>query len=143
MSGKNHIERGFRLIWDTKDLSGDLVPGSVTGGGIVLDEVELTGVSETVKNFLGGHGNAPVSAQFHLNDAANRSFNILKDDGGVAATLTLQWGSAGAAPTTGDPEWEGTYVCLGFSMSMNAGAAFMSVTWQPSGATPPAWGTYS
>jgi len=143
MAGKNKIETGFRFNWDTKDLSGDLIPGSCTGGGKVLDEVDLTGVSETVRNYLAGHASAPISARFHLNDASNRAFNVLKDDHGVAATMTLQWGSAGAAPTTGDPEWEGTYVSLGFSLSFDAGRAVMDCTFQPSGATAPAWGTYA
>ena len=141
MAGKNKTERGFRFLWDTKDLSGDLVPGSVNGGGIVLDEVDMTGVSEAVKNFLGGHGNAPVSARFHMNDASNRAFNVLKDDGNVAATLTLQYGSSGAAPTTGDPEFEGTYVFLGFNVVPDGGKLVLEGRWMPSGATPPAWGT--
>ncbi len=29
-TGKNKIETGFRFNWDSKDLSGDLIPGSVT-----------------------------------------------------------------------------------------------------------------
>jgi len=143
MAGKDKIETGFRILWDTKDLTGDLIPGSVTGGGKVLDEVDMLGVSETVRNFLAGHASAPVSARFHMNDATNRSFNVLKDDHGVVATLTLQWGSNGAAPTAGDPEWEGQYVCFGFPMGMDAGRSVMDVTWQPSGSTPPAWGVYS
>ena len=101
----------------------------------------MLGVSETVRNFLAGHASAPISARFFMNDATNRSFNVLKDDHGVAATMTLQWGSAGAAPTTGDPEWEGTYISFGFPMSMDAGRAVMDCTFQPSGATAPAWGT--
>jgi hypothetical protein len=143
MAGKNKLETGFRFLWDTKDLSGDLLHGSFQGGGKVLDFVDLTGVSETVRNGLGGLATANVSARFHLNDASNRSFNVLKDDHNVAATLTLQWGSSGSAPTTGDPEWEGTYVFLGYTTSFDAGRSVMDCTWQPSGATPPAWGTYS
>ncbi|MCC6192067.1 MAG: hypothetical protein IT318_23810 [Anaerolineales bacterium] len=141
MAGKNKTERGFRFTWDGQDLSGDLIPGSVNGGGITLDEVEMTGVSEAVKNFLGGHGNSPVSAQFHLNDTSNRAFNVLKDDGGVAATLLMEFGSSGAAPIQGDPTWSGTYVFLGFSVAPNAGRMVMTANWRPSGATAPAWGT--
>ncbi len=143
MAGKNKIETGFTLFWDTHDLSGDLIPGSVTGGGKVLDEVDLTGVSETVRNYLAGHASAPISARFHMNDASNRSFNILKDDHGVVATLILNWGSAGVAPTTGDPVWSGQYVSLGFTMSMDAGRAVMDCSWQPSGSTAPSWSTHA
>jgi hypothetical protein len=143
MAGKNKTETGFSFIWDSHEFNGDLIPGTCTGGGKVLDEVDMTGVSESVRNYLAGHASAPIAARFHMNDASNRSFNILKDDHNVAATLTLSWGSAGAAATTGDPEWEGTYVFLGFTMSFDAGRAAMDCKWQPSGATPPAWGTHA
>ena len=143
MTGKNKIETGFVFNWDSKDLSGDLIPGSCTGGGKVLDEVDLTGVSETVRNYLAGHASAPVSARFHLNDGSNRAFNVLKDDHNVAATLALEYGSAGVAATTGDPTWSGTYVFLGFIMSMDAGRAVMDCTWEPNGSTAPVWGTHA
>jgi hypothetical protein len=150
MAGKNKIERGFRLLWDdlgtgagtARDLSGDLVPGSVSGGGLVFDEVEMTGVSESVKNFLAGHASAEVSARFHLNDTATTgAFTVLTGSDGGYGTLTLQWGSSGAAPTTGDPEWEGEYVLLNCRAVMDGGRAVMEARWLPQGSTAPAWGT--
>ncbi len=137
---KSHIETGFRLLWGSDDLSGDLIPGSVTGGGKVLDEVDLTGVSETVRNYLAGHASAPISARFHVDDTASTgSWTILRDDSGTSATLTLRWGAAGAAPANPDPQWAGNYLFLGFSMSFDAGRAVMDCTWQPGSATAPAW----
>ena len=145
MAGKNKTELGFRILWGTDDLTGDLIPGSVTGGGKVLDEVDMLGVSETVRNFLAGHASAPISARFHVNDTASTgTYTILKTAAGTTGTLTLQWGAAGAAPTSGDPEWESTtYRFLGFGMSFDAGRAVMEASWTPGSATAPAWGTVS
>ena len=146
VAGKNKIERGFRILFDdvstARDITASLIPGTLTGGGYVLDEVELTGVSDTVKSFLGGHGNAPVSGQFYLDDTATTGAMVVLDGMvGSVGTLTLQWGSAGAAPSTGDPEWEGEYVLLGFTVSLSGGKAVMNATWQPAPSSAAAWGT--
>ncbi len=78
MAGKNHVERSFRLLWDdagtgsgtARDLSGDLVPGSASGGGLTFDEANMTGVSNLVRNYLAGHAESTVTAQFHMTDTA-------------------------------------------------------------------------
>lgn len=141
MAGKNKIERGFRFLWDGKDLSGDLVPGSVSGGGMVLDEVDMTGVSETVRNYLAGHATAAISARFHMNDDTDRSFDVLAGAEGTIKTIALQYGSNGAAPTSGDPQWSGSYVFLGFRVVVDGGKMVMECSWQPGSSTPPAWST--
>lgn len=153
MAGKNHIERSFRLLFDdtgatARNLSGDLVPGSVSGGGLTFDEANMTGVSETVVNFLRGHANSTISAQFHMNDTATTgATTVLNAQAapGVAGTgtLTLQWGQSGAAPTTGDPEWEGEYVLTVNEIGLNGNTFVHNCTFRPTGATPPAWGTVS
>lgn len=146
MAGKNKTERGFRILVDNsagaaQGLTGDLVPGSLTGGGITLDEVEMTGVSEAVKNYLFGHGNSEITGQFYLNDTATTgAFTVLKA-APYTGTITLQWGSTGAAPTAGDPEWEGEYVILSSGVSFNGGAAIINARFLPTGSTAPAWGT--
>jgi hypothetical protein len=141
---KTKIETGFRILWGAgaADLTGDLIPGTCTGGGKVLDEVDMTGVSETVRNYLAGHASAPISANFHLNDTATTgAYTILRDVRGTAAALALEWGIGGAAPTGGDPKWSGTYLFLGFNISYDAGRAIMICTWRPGSATAPLWGT--
>jgi hypothetical protein len=146
-AGKNKIERGFRLWWDDsggtpRDLSGDLVVGSVSGGGLTFDEADMTGVSETVYNFLAGHANSEVGGNFHMNDTATTGAStVLNGTQGSVGTLTLQWGDAGAAPTTGDLEWEGEYVLLNNSISLDGNKHVHNCTWKPSGSTAPAWGT--
>lgn len=148
MAGKNHVSRGFRIYFDdsggtARDLSGDLVPGSCQGGGFKFDQVEMTGESNAVKNFLANHPEAPVTASFYMNDTATTgAFTVLKGMAGAGGTLTLQWGQNGAAPTTGDPEWEGEYVCFGTPLSFDGGKAVMTVEFQPqAGQSAPAFGT--
>lgn len=146
MAGKNKIERGFRIYFDdsgatARDLSGDLVAGSVSGGGKQYEQVDLMGVSEAFHNFLANFWDSEISAQFHLNDTATTgAFTVLSNQEGGTGTLTLQWGSAGAAPTSNDPEWEGEYVLLGAPVSFSGGAGIMTATWKPTGSTAPAWG---
>ena len=145
-AGKNKAERWFTISWDdsgttARDLSGDLVPGSVGGGGLTYDEVDLTGVSEAVKNFLAGHAESEITAQFHMNDTATTGAStVLNGSAGGTGTLTLAWG-AGAAPTTGDPEWEGEYVLLDASVALAGNKFVHQCRWKPTGSTAPAWGT--
>ena len=150
-AGKNKIERGFRAWVDNAsgsalDLSGDLVPGSVSGGGLVFDEAEMTGVSNTVKNYLAAHPDAPIEAQFHLNDTTTSgAHTVLNDLGGVGGTVTLQWGSdggAGGAPASGDPEWEGEYVLLQNLVTVDGGKFLINTRFMPEGGqSAPAWTT--
>lgn len=147
MAGKNHVEKSFRLSWDdsggtARDLSADLVPGSISGGGFTFDEADMTGVSQTVYNFLADRATSEISGSFHMNDTATTgATTVLNGTGGKVGTLTLQWGQNGAAPTTGDPEWEGEYVLLSNNVTMDGNKPVHNCTWKPSGATPPAWGT--
>ena len=144
MAGKNKIERGFRFTWNSQDLSGDLIPGTCTGGGMTLDEIDMTGVSNTIKQALGGYGDSRVTAQFHLNDTGTTGAHTVLSAGvGTSQTLTLQWGSSGAAPTTGDPEWEGTYTLISANVQMTGGRAVINAVLIPTAgaASDPAWGT--
>ena len=147
MAGKNHIERSFRIYFDdgvtARDLTASLIPGSVTGGGKMLDEVDMTAVSDTMKSYLAGHADSEVSAQFHLDDTATTgAFTVLMGMEGTGGTLTLQWGQSGSAPTTGDPEWEGEYVLMQADCAINGGKAVINARWRPqAGQTAAAWGT--
>ena len=147
MAGKNHVEKSFRILIDdsggtARDLSGDLVVGSVSGGGLTYDEADMTGVSETVFNFLSGHATSAITARFHMNDTATTgATTVLNGNAGGTGTLTLQWGQSGAAPTTGDPEWEGEYVLLDLTIALDGNKFVHQVTLQPTGSTAPAWGT--
>ncbi len=142
---KDVIERWFRLWWDDTggtpvDLSDDLVPGSVSGGGQTLDEEEMTGVSEEMKNFLAGHAMSEISAQFYINDIAWNSWYIFSRTMNVVGTLTLQFGT-GAAPANPDPEWEGEYLLLAAPLGLNGNKIVINCRWVPGTSTSPLWGT--
>ena len=147
MAGKNKVERGFRILVDDsggtpRDLCSDLVVGSVSGGGLTFDQVDVTGVCETVRNYLAGQADAPISASFHMNDTATTgATTVLNGIVGSAGTVTLQWGENGNAPATGDPEWEGEYLLLSAPVSLDGNKFVHQVSFVPSGSTSPAWGT--
>ena len=149
MAGKNHVERSFRLSIDDsggspQDISGDIVPGTVNGGGFNYDGVDMTGVSAGVKQSAAGYADAPVTFRAHMNDTASTGATTVLNGivGGAAVTLTMQWGQSGAAPTTDDPEFEGEYVCLGAPIVNDGGRFVHEVSLKPAaGASDPAWGT--
>lgn len=147
-TGKNKVERWMTIKWDDsgeapKDLSGDLLPGTLSGGGRTLDEVEMTGVSNEFKNFLSGHANSEIAGQFYLNDTASTgAFTVLNGTIGIAGTLTLAYG-AGAAPAAGDPEWEGEYILLSADIALAGNKPVLNALWKPSGSVAPAWGVFA
>ncbi len=146
-AGKNKVEKGFRIQVDdsggaARDLSGDLVIGSLSGGGIIFDEVDMAGVSESVINFLSGHGNSTIAGNFHVNDTATTgAFTVINGNNGGTGTVTLQWGSLGTAPSTGDIEWAGEYVYFMGELTFDAGKTVFPVTLKPTGAVAPSFGT--
>ena len=147
MTGKNKVERWITVEiddsgGDPRDLSGDIIPGSMTGlGGKTFDEVEMTGVSEEMKNFLAGHWSHEFSAQFSLNDLATTgSYTVFKGIVGEVVTVNIEFGS-GAAPTTNDPQWDGEYLCVECPIVLAGNKPALAARFVPSGATPPDWGT--
>lgn len=145
--GKNKLERGFRILFDDsstnpQDLTEDLIEGTVSGGGLTYDEVDFTGVSDAVRNFLAGHAESEITAQFHVSDKASTgSHTVLNGQTGKTGTLTLRWGDAGSVPETGDIEWEGEYVLLEIPYSMSGGKAIVTARWKPTGSVAPVFGT--
>jgi hypothetical protein len=148
MAGKNKIERSIRLYWDdgggvARDLSTSLIPGSIgPAGGKTGEEVDMTGVSDTIRKFLTGFSTSEVSARFLFDDTASTgSHTVLNATVGVVGTLTIEFGSSGSAPTTGDPKWSGEYVLIEAPVSQDAGRIVIDARWLPAaGAADPAWG---
>lgn len=141
MAGKNKIERGLRFTFNSQDLSSDLIPGTLSGAGKVLDEVDMTGVSSAIRNYLGGHASAPITARFHMNDTGTTgAHTVLSAAYGTPYTLLIEFGSNGAAPTTGDPTWSGTYTLLGLTAVPDGGRMVLEASFQPGSASSPAWG---
>ncbi len=145
-AGKNKTERWITLKQDDtagtpRDLSGDLVPGTLQIGGLVFDEAEMTGVSDALHNFLADHANSDGGADFYLNDTATTgAHTVYAGVVGKTGTLTVDFGS-GAAPVTGDPEWGGEYLVTGAPMGLAGNKPVLHVKWKPTGSVAPAWTT--
>ena len=147
MAGKNKVERWITVEvddsgGDARDLSADVVPGSMSGlGGKSFEEVEMTGVSEAMKNFLAGHWSHEFSAQFYLNDTATTgALTVLQGKVGLVGTLNIEFGS-GAAPTTDDPQWDGEYLLVECPIVLAGNKPVLAARFVVSGAVAPAWGT--
>jgi len=147
MAGKDKIERGFRVLFDDsggtlRDLSVDLVPGSWSGGGYAYEEVDMTGVSNTSRQYLTGYSDSSAAGRFHMNDTATTgAWTVFKGMIGQIGTLSLRWGANGADPTAGDPQWEGEYTLMSMNVVPDGGKFVMDVGFKPAaGPTDPAWG---
>ncbi len=146
MAGKNKIERSVRFLIDNgagveQDISVDLVPGTLQGGGMTLDQVDMTGVSDAVKKALGGYGDANVSGRFFMNDTATTgAFTVLRGREGSSGTLTIKFGQSGAAPTTGDWKWSGEYTIMQANVVQDGGRILLDCLFTPqSGQPDPTW----
>ncbi|MCC6192066.1 MAG: hypothetical protein IT318_23805 [Anaerolineales bacterium] len=100
---KNHLLRWARLYANGFDLSGDARTFASVEN--MLGEIDLTGWSEAVHNFIDdGYRQVGLRGfQALLNDAAGRAFAILKTNPtGVEISLLL---GGGAEPVAGDPAY--------------------------------------
>lgn len=142
---KDILEKLVRLSWDDnggtpRDLSVDLVPGSLTGPGFTAPEIRMTGVADTVENYQADRQDSEVAAQFYLDDTLlTGAYPVLRDTLGIVGTLTVQFGTTDA-PTTGDPEFEGEHMLMETSIAENGGAIVINARWKPASETAPAWG---
>lgn len=147
MAGKDKTERGFRIYWDDaggtpRDLTADLVPGSISGGGLSYDEADMTGVSQKVRHYLVGHASSEVVGNFHMNDTATTgATTVLNATQGLPGTLTLQWGANGAAPTTGDIIWTGEYILISMNIQLDGNKHVHACRWLPTGTSDPDFDT--
>ena len=150
MAGKDKIERGFRLTWDDsagtpQDLSHDVIPGSAGNvGGFTAEEIDMTGITQAIRNYQVGFSQSEVTARLHMDDTATTgAHTVTKDTIGDSGTLLLEFGSAGAAPTTGDPTWSGEYVLVNAQPTQDAGRFVIDCRWLPSStaAADPLWDT--
>lgn len=147
MAGKNKLEKGFVILVDDsggtpRDVTCDLLIGTVAGGGVVLDEVDMTGVCNSVYNYLASYGTSEMTATFYMDDTATTgAHTVFIAANGYVGTVTFQYGSSGVAPTTGDPEWEGEYTYFVGEMKIDGGKWAFDVTFKPGSSVAPAWGT--
>ena len=111
--------------------------------GIVTDAHDVAAFGEAFHNFVPGQADAPITLTGLFNSATDRSHDVLKDlqSSGVVVTITIGIGQ-NTAPTTGDPEFEGEYYCVGYTPSAsNAAAITFTANFVVANATGAVWGT--
>lgn len=144
---KDKLTRGIRISVDDsggtlRDLSGDLVPGSLNGLGFSAGEVDMTGESNSVGNVLADRLQNTLTMRFHTNNTATTgATTVLNGIIQKVGTVTIQVGSAGAAPTTGDQQFSGEFTCLDVTIVPDGGKLVHQVTFRPGSSTAPAWST--
>lgn len=109
-------------------------------------ELDVTGFGEGSDNSMPGMPSFPVEITGMFNPTATTGlFTVLKGivGGYTARTLTVQVGQ-NAAPTTGDPEFEGEFWCSKMNVSATPkGKVALTASFRVSGSVAPAWGTVS
>lgn len=128
-----------------RDLSGDLVPGSLSGPQFSHPAVKMTGVSNAGENFLADRPDTRINgARFYMNNTATTgAWTVLNSIRGnnTGWTVTIEYGTAGA-PATGDPSYSGEFILLKLDIVNEGGAIALDTEFVPvSGAAIPAWGT--
>jgi hypothetical protein len=124
-----------------RDISGDVESVDIDDG---YGELDVTGFGDGSENSIPGMPTFNVELTCHFNPAATTGvYTVVKGIVGAYSghTLTVQQGQ-NAAPTTGDPEFEGEYWCSGMKFSSDPkGKTTLTVSLRVYGSTAPAWGT--
>lgn len=145
--GKNKLSRAVTVSIDNSAaaaqvMSGDLIADSINGLGFTAGEIDMTGASNTVGNYLADRKENTLTMKFHANDTATTgATTVLNGIVGLVGTVLIEIGDAGAAPTTADLTFSGEFVCLGAPLSVEGGKLVHTVTFRPGTSTAPAWGT--
>ena len=151
MAGKEFVGKWITFTVDdenptARDLTADLVPGSLGAIGLDFERIDMTGSSEVVKRAMGNRSNCDIEAKFFVNIDADRATDVLDaiDDGVTAGTITIAYGGGGV-PASGDPDWEGEYILIRNLKVNDGGRLIHDCLWTPDPGTAadPAWGTVS
>lgn len=125
-----------------RNLSTDLIPGTLDGVGEEGDSISMAGQNQN-EYYLIGRKDGDLTCQFFMNDTATTgAHTVLKGILGLVRTVTVQFGT-GAAPTTGDPEWEGEYILQSLRAVIVDGKMAYACVFKRGDATGPAWTTIS
>jgi hypothetical protein len=112
--------------------------------GQTFDQHDVAGFGDAAHKFINGQLQAPVSLRGFLTTTANVGTHPVIQGAfaaGAQVTLTVQVGQ-NAAPTGGDPEYEGEFYVGSYKPVLQTGGAVMfEARLQPAIGTAPAWGT--
>ena len=135
------------IILDDSGATARTITNDVTAiNGLPLNygKVEVGGFGQDM-SYLLGRGDSEITLTVHASPTATTgAHTVIKGivGGNTGRTLTIQIG-ANAAPTTGDPEFEGEVVCVSYNVTPDLNGAVMgeAVFAPASGNALPAWGT--
>lgn len=114
--------------------------------GMSYKQHDTTGFGDDAMNYINGQLDAPVTIKGFLTTTANTGthtvLNGLFQNGGTT-TLTIQVGQ-NATPTSGDPEYSGSFLVESYKPTIETGGAItFEAVLKPASGTAPAWGTVS
>jgi hypothetical protein len=126
-------------------------PRTFDNGDIISVDIPLTykqhavaGFGDAVEKYINGQLQSPVTLKGYLTTTATvGTHTVLRDvfANGKQVTLTVQVGN-NAAPTGGDPEFEGEYIVESYKPTLETGSAVQfEALLKPAIGTAPAWGT--
>ena len=114
--------------------------------GLTYTQHDVTGFGQAAQNFINGQIQAPVTIKGLLTTTTNTGTHTVINgvyQVGSTVTLTVQVGQ-NAAPTTGDPEFEGEFIVESYKPEIQAGGAIkFTAALKPATGTAPAWGVVS
>lgn len=143
MAGKTNSKHIRVSVDDSGGTARDISASvsSVSGVGLTYAETDVTAYSDGVINFTLGHPSSEIEISGPINNTASTGAHIVF--AGIAGvetstkTVTIQIGIK-AAPTGGDPEFEGEYICSSYLIN---GDGTYTARMIPGSSTAPAWGT--
>jgi len=112
--------------------------------GLTYAQHDVSGFGQAAQNFINGQVQAPVTLKGYVTTTANTGTHPVIQGAfaaGSQVTLTVQVGQ-NAAPTSGDPEFEGEFVVESYKPEIKAGGAInFTAVLKPATEAAPAWGT--
>lgn len=141
MAGKR-IGKFTKVLFDSQDIS--ILVQELTGLPKVYTEVEVSGFTQDM-NYLSGQGDTDITLTMLCTTTATTGSHTIfapKNGNNTGYTLTVQVGN-NATPTTGDPEFEGTFTVTSYIVNpAKAGAQTCAAKLRPLADNAlPAWGT--
>lgn len=141
MAGKTH-SRFTTVTYNSQAITCSIT--SVTGVGISYAETDITTLCSTIMERIQGYGDVAITLSGPFDNTATTGGHIVVEalngdpDG---ATLTIAIG-IGAAPTTGDPEFEVTSMgVFSYVVDISGDAPTWTAELRPLPGATAAWGT--
>jgi hypothetical protein len=109
---------------------------------LAYDEIEVGGFSNAVKSYVSGRADGPVTLKGSLSATVHAIFTSWVGDDTDVRTVEFRYGN-NAAPTTGDPQIDGEYICTSYKVTseLDGKQMFEAKLAVAAGQSLPAWGT--